>query len=51
MSPEGSNATRPAGLLDRTSETITLEWYQQLTRWHRIIKDIELHGGIVDIPD
>jgi nucleoside-diphosphate-sugar epimerase len=38
-----------AGELQRTDETITLEWYQQLTKWHRIIKDIELHGGIVDI--
>jgi nucleoside-diphosphate-sugar epimerase len=38
-----------AGEVDRTAETITLEWYQQLTRWHRIIKEIELHGGVVDI--
>jgi nucleoside-diphosphate-sugar epimerase len=38
-----------AGEIDRTAETITLEWYQQLTRWHRIIKEVELHGGIVDI--
>ena len=38
-----------AGTVDRTAETITLEWYQTLTRWHRIIKQVELHGGIVDI--
>jgi nucleoside-diphosphate-sugar epimerase len=38
-----------AGEVDRTTETITLEWYQQLTKWHRIIKEVELHGGIVDI--
>jgi len=38
-----------AGELERTGETITLEWYRELTRWHRIIKEIELHGGIVDI--
>jgi nucleoside-diphosphate-sugar epimerase len=38
-----------AGELKRTDETMTLEWYQQLTRWHRIIKEIELHGGIIDI--
>jgi nucleoside-diphosphate-sugar epimerase len=38
-----------AGELDRTGETITLEWYQELTRWHRIIKQIELHCGIIDI--
>ena len=38
-----------AGELERTGETMTLEWYLELTRWHRIIKEIELHGGIVDI--
>lgn len=38
-----------AGQVDRTTQTITLEWYQELTKWHRIIKDVELHGGIVDI--
>jgi nucleoside-diphosphate-sugar epimerase len=38
-----------AGAVDRTTETITLEWYQELTRWHQIIKQVELHGGIVDI--
>jgi nucleoside-diphosphate-sugar epimerase len=38
-----------AGALERTDETITLDWYRQLTRWHRIIKEIELHGGIIDL--
>ncbi|HEX5078788.1 MAG TPA: SDR family oxidoreductase [Geminicoccaceae bacterium] len=38
-----------AGELRRTDETITLEWYRQLSRWHRIIKDVELHGGIIDL--
>jgi nucleoside-diphosphate-sugar epimerase len=38
-----------AGELERIGETMTLEWYSELTRWHRIIKEIELHGGIVDI--
>ena len=38
-----------AGELQRTDETITLEWYRQLSRWHRILKDVELHGGIVDL--
>jgi nucleoside-diphosphate-sugar epimerase len=38
-----------AGELEQTGETMTLEWYRQLTRWHRIIKEIELHGGIIDI--
>lgn len=39
-----------AGDIDKTTETITLAWYQDLLRWHRIIKDIELEGGIIDIP-
>jgi nucleoside-diphosphate-sugar epimerase len=38
-----------AGTVDRTTVNITLEWYQTLTRWHQIIKQVELHGGIVDI--
>ena len=38
-----------AGAIDKTTETITLEWYQTLTKWHRIIKEVELHGGIVNI--
>jgi nucleoside-diphosphate-sugar epimerase len=38
-----------AGSIDRTTETITLEWYQTLTKWHEIIKQVELHGGIVNI--
>jgi hypothetical protein len=37
------------GAVARTTETITLEWYQTLTKWHRIIKEVELHGGIVNI--
>ena len=38
-----------AGQVDKTTETITLQWYQELTKWHRIIKEVELHGGIVEI--
>jgi nucleoside-diphosphate-sugar epimerase len=38
-----------AGTLDRTTETITLAWYQELVRWHRIIRSVELDGGILDI--
>jgi nucleoside-diphosphate-sugar epimerase len=37
------------GAVDRTTETITLEWYRTLTKWHQIIKQVELHGGIVNI--
>mgnify|MGYP000167236928 CR=1 FL=1 len=38
-----------SGELDRTDQTLTLNWYQELTKWHRIIKDAELYGGILDI--
>ncbi len=38
-----------AGEVDRTTETITLEWYKTLTKWHQIIRQVELHGGIIDI--
>jgi len=38
-----------SGAVNKTTQTITLEWYKELTRWHRIIKDVELHGGIITI--
>jgi len=38
-----------AGTLHRTDETITLEWYQQLARWQRILAKVQLHGGILNI--
>lgn len=38
-----------AGAVDRTIETITLDWYKELLRWHKVVGDIEMYGGIVDI--
>lgn len=38
-----------AGTVDKTIETITLEWYKELARWHRIIREVEMYGGIVEI--
>jgi nucleoside-diphosphate-sugar epimerase len=38
-----------AGSVENTSQTITLEWYKELTRWHRIIREVEMYGGIVEI--
>ena len=38
-----------AGTIDRTLRTITLDWYRELARWHRIIREVEMYGGIVDI--
>lgn len=37
------------GSLDKTIETITLNWYKELERWYRIIKDLEMYGGILNI--
>ena len=38
-----------AGTLDKTIRTITLDWYRELARWHRIIREVEMYGGIVEI--
>jgi len=37
------------GSIDKTTETITLDWYQELVKWHKIIKDTEMYGGMLDI--
>ena len=39
-----------AGTLDRTLETITLDWYRTLMKWHGLIKEMEMYGGILDVP-
>ncbi len=38
-----------AGTVDKTIQTITLEWYKELAHWHRIIREVEMYGGIVEI--
>ena len=38
-----------AGTVDKTVQTITLDWYRELARWHRIIREVEMYGGIVEI--
>ncbi len=38
-----------SGLLQKTPQTITLDWYKELTRWHQIISEVEMYGGIVSI--
>ena len=38
-----------AGTVDRTVRTITLDWYKELVRWHKVLDDVEMYGGIVDI--
>ncbi len=38
-----------SGELDKTTETITLEWYKELEKWYQIIKELEMYGGIINI--
>lgn len=38
-----------ADRIDKTTVTITLDWYKELVRWHRIIREVEMYGGILDI--
>jgi len=41
-----------SGKIDKTTETITLDWYKTLTKWHEIINSVELYGGILELdPD
>lgn len=39
-----------AGTLERTPQTITLDWYKQLDQWERRVRALVLHGGMVDLP-
>ena len=42
-------AALEAGRVDRTTSTITLDWYKELVSWHRVIRDAEMYGGIIDL--
>jgi nucleoside-diphosphate-sugar epimerase len=35
--------------LMKEEQTITLKWYQELVKWHKIVKECEMYGGIVEI--
>ncbi|MFT4412569.1 NAD-dependent epimerase/dehydratase family protein [Fredinandcohnia humi] len=37
------------GTLAKTEQTITLNWYKELIKWHRVIKEIDMYGGILEI--
>ena len=37
------------GTLEKDTQGITLDWYNELIKWHRIIKDCERYGGILEI--
>lgn len=38
-----------AGKVDKTPRTLTLDWYKELVKWHKIIKDVEMYGGILKL--
>ena len=38
-----------AGDTDKTPTTLTLPWYEELVKWHRTIRSVEMYGGIVEI--
>ena len=38
-----------AGTVDKTVQTVTLDWYRKLAHWHRVIREVEMYGGIVEI--
>jgi len=38
-----------SGALQKTAQTITLDWYKELTRWHQTIHEVEMYGGILSI--
>jgi nucleoside-diphosphate-sugar epimerase len=38
-----------AGKVDRTTKTITLDWYRELVAWHKRIREIEMYGGVLRI--
>ena len=42
-------AALAAGKVERTPRTITLDWYKHLVDMERLVRDVQLHGGIVDI--
>jgi len=49
---EGAKEIYDALLTNRiqpTDQTITLKWYQDLIKWHKIIKEIELYGGVIEL--
>ena len=36
-----------SGKLDKTIKTITLDWYEEITRWHELINDLTIDGRLL----
>lgn len=39
-----------AGDTDRSTETITLDWYKELTRFQAILSEVSIDGHLVELP-
>jgi nucleoside-diphosphate-sugar epimerase len=37
------------GEISRMEQSITLGWYKELVKWHKIIKNVEMYGAIIDL--
>lgn len=37
--------------IDKTPETITLDWYKTLARFQEILHDVEIDGSLLDLPE
>lgn len=38
-----------SGDLEKTLDTITLDWYEHIVKWHKKIKEMEKYGGMLDL--
>jgi nucleoside-diphosphate-sugar epimerase len=38
-----------SGLVTEMEQSITLGWYKELIKWHKIIKNVEMYGAIIDL--
>lgn len=39
------------GTLEKTEQTITLDWYKKLIEWQNIIKQVDMYGGILEMEN
>jgi hypothetical protein len=37
------------GKITQMEQSITLGWYKELVKWHKIIKNVEMYGAIIDL--
>lgn len=42
-------AALESGTTDLTDKTITLKWYQTLDHWQKVLREVEMYGGLIEI--